>query len=58
VIPGGAAKSTTPNQTAVYVEDDGTKTVVEQNGNGSTETSESATVQSSGLQQSTCMAEF
>jgi hypothetical protein len=52
VIPGGAAKSTTPNQTTVYVEDEGTETVVEQNGNGSTETSESATVQSSGLQMS------
>jgi hypothetical protein len=52
VIPSGAAKSTTPNQTTVYVEDEGTETVVEQNGNGSTETSESATVQSSGLQMS------
>ena len=40
------------NETAVYVEDEGTDPVVEQNGNGSMETSESATVQSSGLQMS------
>ena len=55
VIPGGAAKSTSEqatNETAVYVEDGGTDPVVEQNGNGSMETSESATVQSSGLQMS------
>ena len=52
VIPGGATKSVTPNQTTVYVEDEGTESVVEKNGNGSTETSESATVQSSGLQMS------
>ena len=55
VIPGGAAKLTSEqptNETAVYVEDEGTNPVVEQNGNGSVETSESATVQSSGLQTS------
>ena len=55
VIPGGAAKSTSEqatNQTAVYVEDEGTDPVVEQNGNGSMESLESATVQSSGLQMS------
>ena len=55
VIPGGAAKSTSKqamNETAVYVEDEGTGPVVEQNGNGSMETLESATVQSSGLQMS------
>ena len=56
VIPGDAAKSTselTPNQTAAYyVEDEGTESVVEQNENGRMETSESATVQSSGLQMS------
>lgn len=52
VIPSGASKSVTPNQTAVYVEDEGTESVVKQNGNGNTETSESATVQSSGLQMS------
>ena len=52
VIPSGATKSVTPNQTAVYVEDEGTESMVEQNGNGSMETSESATIQSSGLQMS------
>ena len=52
VIPSSASKSVTPNQTAVYVEDEGTESVVEKNGNGNTETSESATVQSSGLQMS------
>ena len=59
VIPADTAKSTsgrgeiTPNQTAVcYVEDEGTESVIEQNENGSMETSESATVQSSGLQMS------
>ena len=52
VIPSGASKSVTPNQMAVYVEDEGTESMVEQNGNGSTETSELATVQSSGLQMS------
>ena len=52
VIPSSATKSVTPNQTAVYVGDEGTESVVEKNGNGNTETSESATVQSSGLQMS------
>ena len=54
VIPGDAAKSSSEHgeissiQTAV--EDGGTVLVVEQNENGSMETSESVTVQSSGLQ--------
>ena len=52
VIPSGASESVTPNQTAMYVEDEGTESVVKQNGNGNMETSESATVQSSGLQMS------
>ena len=52
VIPSSASKSVTPNQTAAYVGDEGTESVVEKNGNGNTETSESATVQSSGLQMS------
>ena len=49
VIPSGASESVTPNQMAVCVEDEGTESVAEKNGNG---TSESATVQSSGLQMS------
>ena len=52
MIPSSATKSVTPNQTAVYVEDEGTESVVVKNGNGNTEISESATVQSSGLQMS------
>ena len=52
VIPSSATKLVTPNQMAVYVEDEGTESVVEKNGNGNTETSESATVQSYGLQMS------
>ena len=52
VIPSDASESVTPNQTATYVEDEGTELVVKKNGNGNTETSESATVQSSGLQMS------
>ena len=52
MIPSSATKSVTPNQTAVYVEDEGIESVIEKNGNGNTETSESATVQSSGLQMS------
>ena len=52
VIPSSATKSVTPNQTAMYAEDEGAESVVEKNGNGNTETSESATVQSSGLQMS------
>ena len=49
VIPSGVSESV---QTTVYVEDEGTESVVEQNRNGSMETSESATVQSSSLQMS------
>ena len=52
VIPSSASKLVTLNQTAVYVGDEGTESVVVKNGNGNTETSESATVQSSGLQMS------
>ena len=52
VIPSGASESVTPNQMAVYVEDEGTESVVKKNGNGSMGTLESATVQSSGLQMS------
>ena len=47
-----SSESVTPNQMAVYVEDEGTESVVKKNGNGSMGTLESATVQSSGLQMS------
>ena len=58
VIPGDAARSTsedgeiTPSvdQSLTAAQDERTEAVVEKNGNGSMETSESATVQSSGLQ--------
>ena len=59
VIPGDAARSTsehgeiTPSveiQSQTAVQDERTETLVEKNGNGSMKTSESATVQSSGLQ--------
>ena len=55
VIPGDAARLTSEHgeivdQSQTAVQDERTEAVVEKNGNGSMETSESATVQSSGLQ--------